>query len=331
VCVVGIFLAVPAAAQQEDTPRFELGGLVFGDLYHVISHHRPDAEGATGLVLRRGYLTLNAELGGDWFGRARLEANQSGEYETYSFEVDFKDLYAGRRFGEHRLLLGLSPTPTFDLIESYWGLRYLMRTPMDLQGVASRDFGVAAAGPLNAAGTLGYRAMIGAGVNFGTESGDGRKFMGALSWQPHEDWVVDLYADYEKLSGPTDRTTLQAFVGYRGDGLRGGIQYSHQDRQEEPRLELASAFVVGRIAPEFNLIGRVDRLIAPSPRGDNIAYIPFASEAPATLYNFAVEYAGLESLRITPNVILIHYDRADDGSQPRTDRQLRITLFLDLE
>ena len=53
--------------------------------------------------------------------------------------------------GRHRVLFGLSPTPTLDLIESIWGFRYLARTPMDLQGVASRD---TVKGPLNAARTL---------------------------------------------------------------------------------------------------------------------------------------------------------------------------------
>ncbi len=44
--------------------------------------------------------------------------------------------------GRQHLLVGLSPTPTIDLIESIWGLRYLARTPMDLQGVASRGTGI---------------------------------------------------------------------------------------------------------------------------------------------------------------------------------------------
>ncbi len=324
-------VASAQAAQESSAPQLDLGWLAFGDLYHVLSHHTADSEGATGAVLRRGYLTLNATLGEHWFGRFRLELNQAGEYETYSFDLDFKDVYVGRHLGQHRIIAGLAPTPTFDLIESHWGLRYLMRTPMDLQGVASRDVGVYAAGPLNAAGSLAYRAMLGPDVEFGTESSEGHKAMGAITWRPDSRWVVDLYADYEKRSGPDNRRTLQAFVGYRTEGFRWGVQYSHQDRREDPRLELASAFAVGRLSPKFNAIGRIDRLIAPSPRGDNIAYIPFAPESPATLYNGAVEYVGFEHVRITPNVLVIDYDRADDGTQPRTDLQLRLTLLLDFE
>lgn len=314
-----------------DEGAFRIGGLLFGDAYHIVSHHTEEGEKATGLVLRRGYLTFDAGLGEKWYGRLRFELNQAGEFETYTFELDFKDLYAGRDYGRHRVLFGLSPTPTFDLIESFWGLRYLMRTPMDLQGVASRDTGISAKGPLNAAGTLGYRAMVGAGLEFGNETGDGRKWMGALAWTPSPSWTVDLYLDFEKLAGPRDRATFQVFVGHRTDAWRWGFQYSNQDRQEDPRLELASFFSVCSLGKTTSLIGRVDRIMEPSPRGDNIAYLPFDPTASATLFLAGVEFRVAPHFIITPNAVVTAYDRNDEGVTPRTDLQLRVTFFLDFE
>lgn len=314
-----------------DEEKFRIGGLLFGDVYHVPSHHLDEGEGATGLVLRRGYLTFDADFSERWFGRLRFEVNQAGEFETYTFDVDFKDLYAGLDAGRHRLLFGLSPTPTFDLIESIWGLRYLARTPMDLQGVASRDTGISSKGPLNAAGTLSYRAMLGAGLEFGNESGDGRKWMGALAWTPSPQWSFDLYLDFEKLSGPTDRTTFQVFVGYKTEPLRWGFQYSNQDREEDPPLELASAFVVGKTGKKTSLIGRVDRIIEPSPAGDNISYLPFDPSAPATMFLAGLEFRVTRHLLITPNTVVITYDRNDEGVTPRTDVHLRVTFYLDFE
>ena len=282
-------------------------------------------------MLRRGYLTFDADFSKKLFGRLRFEVNQSGEFETYTFDADFKDLYLGWNLGRQRLLFGLSPTPTFDLIESIWGFRYLVRTPMDLQGVASRDTGISAKGPLNTSGTLGYRAMAGAGLEFGNETGDGRKWMGALTWKPSPRWTVDLYADYEILSGPTDRSTLQAFVGYKTDSFRWGVQYSNQDRQEDPPLELASAFVVSRVGENTTLVGRVDRLMQPSPAGNNISYLPFDPSAPATFFIGGVEVRVSPHLFITPNTAVTTYDRNDQGVRPRTDFYLRVTVFLNLE
>ena len=329
--VITALLVSGSATAGEEQGWLDTGWLLFGDLYHVPQHHSEAGDGATGLVLRRGYLTFDADFGEKWFGRLRFELNQSGEFEDYDFELDFKDLYAGRELGRHRLLLGLSPTPTFDLIESVWGLRYLARTPMDLQGLPSRDTGISLSGPLNGTGTVSYRAMVGAGIEFGNESGDGQRWMGALTWRPKTNWMVDLYADHDKLSGPFDRTTLQAFAGYDSDRLRAGVQYSYQDRQNDPPVELASAFVVRPLDSGQTLIARIDHLLEPSPRGDDIDYLPIDPSARATLFFAGVEFRFGPHIALTPNTVVISYDRNDEGFRPETDVHLRLTLFVDFE
>jgi len=284
-------LWMPVAAAEDDTlPSLSVGGLLFGDLYYVPTHHSDDGDGAVGAVIRRGYLTFDADFSENWFGRMRFELNQSGELETYDFEVSFKDLYLGWNLGRQQLLLGLSPTPTFDLIESIWSFRYLARTPMDLQGVASRDNGISLKGPLNASGTFGYRAMFGAEADFGNE-----------------------------------------FVGYKTDTLSWGAQYSHQDREDDPTLELASAFVWNRVGKKTRLVGRVDRLIKPSPRGNNIAYLPFDPTAPATMFIGGLEFQPSPHFFLTPNFVWTRYDRNDEGVRPSTDFHLRLTLFINFE
>lgn len=310
---------------------FTVGGLMFGDIYHVPINHSEVGDGAAGIVMRRGYLTFDADFNEQWFSRLRFEANQSGEFETYTFEVDFKDLYLGRRFGGHRLLLGLSPTPTFDLIESIWGARYLARTPMDLQGVASRDLGLSLQGSLSADGSFSYRAMVGTGTEFGTDREDGRKWMGAVTWRPEPGWVIDLYGDYEQLSGPRDRTTLQGFLGFQGESMRWGVQYSHQDREQDPPLQLVSGFLVAALGERWSVVARVDRLLEPSPKGDAISYLPYDPSARATTLYSGVEYRLGPHVRLTPNTVITRYDRNDAGIRPRSDVYLRLTLFLDFE
>ena len=322
---------IAALADESAGSSFELGGLLFGDVYTIPHHHTAAGEGASGFVLRRGYLTGNFTLGDNWYGRARIEVNQDGEFESYGFEADFKDLYLARKFDDHEFVAGLSPTLTFDLIESVWGARYLMRTPMDLQGVASRDIGISFRGPLSTAGRWGYRAMLSTGIEFGAEGGDGRKVMGAVTWKPSDGYYIDLYVDYERLAGPADRTTMQLFAGHTSNTRRWGVQYSHQDRENDPRLELASAFVVQPLPNSFSLIGRIDRILEPSPRGDNIAYIPFDPTAPATMLLAGLEYRFSPVFRMTPNVIWTTYGVNADGATPEDDLHLRLTFFLDLE
>jgi len=330
--LASLLLFMPAIATgDENKPTLSLGGLAFGDIYAIPSNHLEEGDGAAGLVLRRGYLTFDADFSENWFGRLRFELNQSGEFETYTFSANFKDLYMGWNLGRQRLLLGLAPTPTFDLIESIWGFRYLVRTPLDLHGVASRDNGVSLKGPVNASGTFAYRVMFGAKVDFGGETDDGNRMMGALTWKPSPKWSVDLYTDHEWLPGPHDRTTIQAFVGYRSDTLSWGAQYSHQDREEDPTLEVASVFARGRVGEKTRLVGRIDRLIKPSPRGNNITYIPFDPTAPATTFIGGLEFQVTPHFFITPNTVVTYYDHNDLGVRPKTDLHLRLTLFINFE
>ena len=318
-----------AASPEENTSPFSVGGLAFGDLYYLASHHLPDTDGVAAAVLRRGYLTANADFDNGWFGRVRVEINQDGEFETYDFEADFKDAYVGYKFEDHQLMMGLQPTLTFDVIESVWGLRYLMRTPADLQGVPSRDTGFSLKGKLGDAWS--YRLMLGIGEDYGAESGDGESTMGALNWQLTDHWMLDFYVDHEARPGPNDTTSAQIFAGYETDDLRLGAQYSYRDREANPHADLASAFVVKRFGQKLSGIGRIDWVLEPSIRGNNIAYIPFDPSAKATMYLGGLEYQVSDHFYVTPNTILISYGRNDDGIRPETDLYLRLTLFLDFE
>lgn len=315
--------------QQEDpVPSLSVSALLFGDLYAVTDHHLEGAAGSLGGWIRRAYLTADSASGDGWFARIRLEANQSGELESYRFRVGFKDLYLRRDVGEHRIIVGLSPTLTYDLVERYWGLRYLEKTPLDLQRVASRDTGIAARGPLGLGGALRYRAMIGAGKGFGVESGDGLKFMGAISWEFSPGWIIDAYSSHERRPGDTDRFTAQGFLGHSSPGARFGLLYSNQDRQSEPPLEVASVFLVWRLSRIASLVGRLDRLLEPSPSGDGIDYLPFDPTARATLLLAAVELQLSDSFRLTPGLEVIAYDVSETtGQRPATDTILRLTAF----
>lgn len=324
-----LLIGFESSLHADEQNPFTFGGLAFGDAYHVPQHHLADGDGATGIVLRRLYLTANAKFDNGWFGRVRIEINQSGEFESYDFEADFKDVYAGYRFEDHTVTVGLQPTLAFDVIESVWGLRYLMRTPDDLQGVPSRDTGISLKGKLSE--NWSYRVMTGTGSEFGSESGDGQNNMLAMNWQIDDQWMIDLYVDHERRPGPNDITTGQVFVGYEADRLRFGGQYTYRDREDNPPGELASAFAVTSVGRSTSLIARIDRIIEPSPKGDNISYIPFDPSAPATLYLAGLEYKFSDHFYLTPNVIHIAYDRNDEGFRPDSDWHIRATFFIDFE
>jgi hypothetical protein len=329
-CAAVLVWSTPAVASPTDYPQVRLGGLVFGDIYQASENHLDSIEGETGGVMRRAYLTANAEFNPQWFARARVEWNQDGDYQNYHISNQVKDLYLGWSPGRQKVIAGLAPTPTFDVIESYWGARYLLRTPLDLQGAPSRDTGLSLQGPINAAATLRYRLMLAGETDFEADSNKNRKLMGALNWSPAPNWVLDLYADWEDTRGGA-RNTIQLYGGYTAETFRFGVQYSDQDGGDSAPLQLVSGYAVGRIRENFNWIGRVDHLFKPSPRGDNISYLPFDPSADATMLVGGLEFLVRPHFRLTPNIVAIRYDRNDQGIRPENDLYFRLTLFADFE
>lgn len=321
----------PKAEQDRSSKPlfFSPGFLIFGDVYGVPSHHLPQADDQVGAWIRRLYLTGDFNLTRQFFVRARLEVNQDGDFESNGFTADVKDLFLRWTIGKHRLLFGMSPTPTFDLIEDIWRYRFLEKTPLDLQGVPSRDWGIAANGPLSCDGMVRYRLMLGTGNELGRETGEGTKFMGAISvGDSKKGFLVDVYGDFQELPGRTDRSTGQLFVEYTFSQARLGGLYSYQDRQDDPRLVVASLFIESDSARDVTLIGRIDRLFAPSPKGNSIDYLPFDPDSKATFLIGGMEWRPHRFLSLAPNVEAIFYDRNGEGDQPRSDLLLRLTFYV---
>lgn len=315
---------------REEKTILSIRGLVFGDFYGVPSHHLEEADGDISTWVRRVYTTFDAKLNDRLFARLRFEANQAGDFADRDFSADFKDVFLRWSLGRHDVFLGLQPTATIDFADQLWGYRHLEKTPLDLQGVPSRDTGVGVQGPLTKSGRWSYRVMVGSGNTWGKETGEGDKLQAALHFGGDEGWLVDLYGDHQRLPGATDRTTFQVIAGYRRPGARLILQYAYQDREEDPRLEVVSTYGVVDVTRSISLIGRVDRLLAPSPNGNDIDYLPFDPSAKATLLIGAAEFRFGRTVSLMPNVEAILYDDPSDAPKPKDDILVRLTFYIHL-
>jgi hypothetical protein len=179
---------------------------------------------------------------------------------------------------------GLIPTITYDVLEAFWGKRYLVRTAPDIHGIAARDVGMKLVGPLPAAEGVNYRIMYGSKETWQADKNPYDKTMGGITWRG------------------TDRSFGRRLCGlgiparaarpiYRGNfwwvkrpsNITLGLEYTNQDRGEDPDLELATADggreTRGAMEP---VMAQLHRLFKPSVKGNDIAYIPFDPTAKAT-------------------------------------------------
>jgi hypothetical protein len=151
-----------------------------------------------------------------------------------------------------------------------------------------------------------------------------------VSFEPRHHWVIELYADFESIKRQgKDRRLVQAFLGYKTDTTRFGLQYSDQDRGTDPGIQLASFFGVVDFSEDWSVLARVDRLFEPSVRGNDIAYLPFDPDAKATLLILGIEARPFEFFSLIPNIEYIHYDDPS-GPEPRPEDDLLVRLTFNL-
>ena len=312
-------------------PSVDFGGFFFGDLYHVPSHHTVAGDGASGLVLRRLLVSADAKFSDQWSGKAKLEAYHEGAFENYEMTHRVLDLGLTKKLGAHQLSGGLIPTITYDVMEAFWGKRYLVRTAPDIQGIAARDVGLKAMGPLPFADGLSYRIMHGFKETWEADKNPFNKTMGAVAWRGPTGFLIDAYMDYESRPGPYDRSTWQFLAGKKTKQYTLGFEYTNQDRGEDPDLELATVMAVVKLSGAWSAMGQLHRLFKPSVKGNDIAYIPFDPTAKATNVVAGLEYRFNDHFVLSPNIVWTHYSVNESGVRPDDDVHVRLTFYVNFE
>ncbi|MFQ5628045.1 MAG: hypothetical protein ACE5I1_04725, partial [bacterium] len=266
--------------------------------------------------------------------RLRLEmANPDGITKSAGAAEPFiKDAYLKWKNGRSEILLGISSTPTWGVVENFWGYRSVEKTALDLQKFgSSRDFGVAVKGSLDQNGKAKYHLMIGNGNSNRSEANKGKKAMLALGYYPSRNTVFEIYGDWIDNPGANNWFTVQGFIGHKTGKSRFGLQFAHQTRElasgEDLNFQIGSAFFTVDVAEKTSLFARVDRMFDPNPGGNSISYIPFASNAKSTFLLGGVDYAPIINVHLMPNVEVVLYDGVNGSENPNADVLPRMTFF----
>ncbi len=160
--IVGLFMVIstPGFAQENDWGK--ISGQFFVDYFYNISRDGnfsnfsntavDGAKDLNGFLLRRASLNYDKNISDKFSARFRLEADSKSNTSNDKIGVFVKDasLKWKNIFEGTDLILGIQPTPSFNVSEKYWGYRSLEKTIQDLRGfVPSRDFGIALRGKIS--------------------------------------------------------------------------------------------------------------------------------------------------------------------------------------
>ena len=333
ILIIIIFSTVITCAQDKNESGGKFHGLAFGDYYYFIDDHKSDLVDQRGFWFRRIYFTYDYTINKQFSSRLRLEMNNEGDFTSSVVMVAYvKDAWLKYKISNQEIILGISPTPTFQLIEKIWNYRSVEKTPLDLQRMASsRDFGIAGKGKFDDDGMFRYYLMFSNGSSNKQEVDKGKSGMLSLSMFFAEDFVIELYGDYADNPGDENWYTLQGFLGYDTKKLKAGLQYSAQTRQlhdtTDTKLQVLSFFISGVVSEHINLLGRVDKMFEPNPEGNRIAFLPFDPTASSLLLILGVDYHPIPEVKLIPNIEFVKYSENRFGNTPTDDLVARLTFF----
>ena len=330
--LLGILVLVSlSAAAQGRAEAGKISGYMFSDFYWVAANHDTSLENRNGFWFRRIYFTYDQGLSKAFSTRLRMEMSSPGDFTTSGkIEPFVKDAYLEWKHEGHKVIFGLSPTPTWDVVEKIWGYRAVEKSPLDLQKFgSSRDFGIAVKGHLDADKRFAYHAMVANGSGTKSETNEEKKALGSFGFHPCSSVTLEFYADWEDRGDPT-RYTLQGFAAYRTDDYRAGVLYARQTETQtghpDENREVLSLFGVARVSDRVNLLGRFDHNFDPAHAG--ISYLPFDPTAESSnLIVAGIDFEPAHDVHIMPNVETVIYGDVPGGTSPDTDVMPRLTFY----
>ncbi|MFQ5649935.1 MAG: hypothetical protein ACE5IY_08325 [bacterium] len=324
-----LILTAPLFAQDSG----KISGYMFGDYYYMAANHNEDLEGANGFWMRRIYFAFDKGLSEAFSMRLRLEMSSAGNFTGKDKMTPVvKDAYLKWKKGKHSIYLGISGTPTWGLVEKFWGYRSVEKTALDLQKLgSSRDFGIGVKGTLDSNKRVKYHLLLGNGSSNGTENNEGKKAMFSVSAKTEAGFIIEGYVDFEERPGETNRYTLQGFAGYDKKTFRVGVQFAHQNRQvagaDDMTLQVGSLFAVAKLSEKVWGFARIDRMFDPNPSGAKISYIPFDASAKSTFFVGGLDFQPAKNIHLMPNIEAVFYSENDAGVSPDSDIIPRFSFY----
>lgn len=308
----------------------KISGYMFGDYYFIPEHHDPAMEDQNGFWFRRIYFTYDHKLDEKFFTRFRLELNSPGDFKTKDKLKPYaKDAYIGMVLGKSKGYLGISPTPTWEFLEDFWGYRAVEKTPADLyKHSSSRDFGLAFKGSLN--DNLSYHFMVANGEGDSSEVNKDKKAYFSMLFKKGI-FNFEIYADYGQGENHTASNMYQGIIGIKNQKMTFGFQYykyTKQQGKDQDDLEndVFSAFFNLNFSEKATILLRVDKSDDPNPSISNQSYIPFSKTNPFMFYLAGIDFKLMKNLSIIPNIEYVKYEKYN-GIKVDSDMYARVTFY----
>jgi hypothetical protein len=335
-------------AQVQNPVKFS--AQTFGDFFYDAKQNNGANNNLNGFQFRRIYFTLDYKIDTNFSARFRLNTDGTNNSFTANNKLGTMvyDAYIkwGNIFAGSDLVFGLSPTPAFQVSDSWWGHRYLEKTILDFNGiVTARDIGVDLMGKIDKGGTVKYWLKIGNNASNAAEADKYKRYYGMLEFDPVSNLVITVYGDYasaakilDKVTGSTRNNgafTGSFFLGYKqpgsfAAGIEGFFKSQQYNYAENAKTALTtqsgdgiSVWAYANLTDKIQAVARYDGF-DPNTASASI------SDA-KNLILAGVQFAVSKTIYVTPNIEVIKYQAAPVAGGYSQDVVPRITFNWELQ
>ena len=323
--------------------KVKISGLMYSDYFYNIDNKTITNKDLNGFQLRRIYFTTDFAVADNFDSRFRLESDQSANSITNGGKlgVMVKDAYLKWEgiFSGSDLVLGISPTPAFDLSEAAWGYRSLEKTILDLDGiVSSRDFGVDLKGKFTESGSVKYWVKLANNSGNAPETDKYKRIYATFQFKLTDNLQASVHADYaskaqkvdafDNLTKSNNQFVGYAFLGYKqNDDYSVGVEAFTRTIQNNYAKSAAEALQnqssIGISLWGWKTLTETLKLVA---RFDN--YDPNSSkDLDGNSFLMAgLDYKAAKNVSVIPNFQLVNYQAKDASGKSLKDLTARVTF-----
>lgn len=336
-----LFSVINFAQEVKDKVKFS--GTIFTDFFYNIDNSDVTKKDINGFQIRRIYLTADFAVAEKFDARLRVESDQSTNSNTPGGKLGLmiKDAYLKWKdiISGSDMLVGISPTPAFDVSEAAWGYRSLEKTLLDLNAIVpSRDFGVDLKGKLVGNGTVNYWLKLANNSSNGPETDKYKRYYAMLQFKIADGFQATVYGDYASKSDKLDNFDKQfksnnqfvgsAFLGYKQEeDFSIGAEVFTRSIQNNFAMSATTAlqnqnsfgFTIWgwvSLSGEFKLVGRFDKY---DPNTD------LDSDGNSFLLA-GLDYRPAKNVSVIPNFEYVSYQAKDAQGNSKSDLVARLTF-----
>lgn len=319
---LSLFIFFGTLGYSQENEPFKPSGRIIARSFFDYSQGFGHVNKESGFDLTRALLGYNYKFTPTLQARVVIDG-ASGRTSDGKLEVYVRNAYINWADNGFDISVGEIGLMQFSVQETYWKLRYVMKSFQDLNKMAPSvdlgatikyDFNKYVSADISLTNGEGYKKVV---------KNNSTRYAAGLSLHPTRNTIFRVYADIytegedvrDKLpEGVTDmeykdQKTLSLFAGYQDDLISGGLEYNRVFDKgfiKDKDYYGYSGYASVKIAPKWRIYARYDWTDSKTPSAFSSPW----NDLDGQLLMGGVEFQPAKQLKISPNFRNINPDRS---------------------